>query len=95
MILKIKKNLNWVSLLPENKIIFCNLNIFDKNSIDLAISKTSSKFGSIDACINLAYPKNKSWGKSFEDLTINELSENLMFQMGGAIILSQRIMKFF
>jgi NAD(P)-dependent dehydrogenase (short-subunit alcohol dehydrogenase family) len=53
------------------------------------------QFGSVDACINAAYPRTVSWGTPFEELEMEELQENLKLQLGGAIILSQRMMKHF
>ena len=52
-------------------------------------------FGRIDAAVHAAYPKSIGWGNRFEDLKIENLSEDLKNHLGGAIIMSQRIIKFF
>ena len=53
------------------------------------------QFGSVDACVNAAYPRTASWGTPFENLEMEDLQENLKLQLGGAIILSQWMMKYF
>ena len=49
----------------------------------------------MDACVNAAYPRTEAWGTPFEKLKMVDLQENLRLQLGGAIILSQRMMKHF
>ena len=63
--------------------------------IDKAIAIGSDYFGLLDACVNSAYPRSQKWGKPFEELEIEYIQENLKLQLGGAIILSQRLMKQF
>ena len=81
--------------LPSEQIQFMPLDIIDSDSIDQAITSGVKQFGSVDACINAAYPRTVSWGTPFEELEMEELQENLKLQLGGAIILSQRMMKHF
>ena len=85
----------WLKKLPKDKVLFSTLDVTKIKTIDGTIKKSVRKFGSIDACINLAYPRTKDWGKDFQDLTIDDLTENLKTQLGGQIILSQRIIKYF
>jgi NAD(P)-dependent dehydrogenase (short-subunit alcohol dehydrogenase family) len=81
--------------LPPEQIQFVPMDIIDSDSIDQAIASGVQQFGVVDACVNAAYPRTTSWGTSFEELEVVELQENLKFQLGGAIILSQRMMKHF
>ena len=78
--------------LPSEQIQFMPLDIIDSDSIDQAIASGIKQFGSVDACVNSAYPRTASWGTPFEELQVAELQENLKLQLGGAIILSQRMM---
>jgi len=91
----IKNAKNTFQDLPSQNILFTPMDITDSISVDKAIKNGLKKFGSIDCCINAAYPKSKKWGASFEDLDIEDIKENFMLQLGGAIILSQRILKSF
>ena len=53
------------------------------------------QFGSVHAYVNSAYPRSKNWGTVLENLTMEDIQEHLKLQLGGAILLSQRIMKHF
>ena len=81
--------------LPSKQIKFTPMDITDAVSIDRAIAVGVKQFGSVDACVNSAYPRTAAWGTSFEELEMGDLQENLKLQLGGAILLSQRMMKYF
>ena len=81
--------------LPPEQIQFVPMDIIDSDSTDQAITSGIKQFGAVDACVNAAYPRTAKWGTPFEDLEVAELQENLKLQLGGAIILSQRMMKHF
>jgi len=85
----------WLKKLPKDKVLFSMLDVTRIKTIDDTIKKSVRKFGGIDACVNLAYPRTSDWGKDFQYLTIDDLTENLKTQLGGQIILSQRIIKYF
>ena len=78
-----------------DQIQFTSMDICDADSIDYAIGVGLKKFGSVDACVNSAYPRTANWGAPFETLKIEDIQENLKLQLGGAILLSQRMMKYF
>ena len=81
--------------LPSEQIQFVPMDITDAESVVRAIARGIKQFGAVDACVNAAYPRTESWGTPFEELKVAELQENLKLQLGGAIILSQRMMKHF
>ena len=81
--------------LPSEQITFSPMDITDADSIDQAISDGLKQFRSVDACVNSAYPRTARWGTPFEKLEIEDIQENLKLQLGGAIVLSQRLMKHF
>ena len=83
---KYSKNENFMSIVAD---------IGKINEIDLCIKKTVDKFGRLDAVIHAAYPKSSSWGTKFENLKKKHLNEDLNNQLGGAILLSQRVLSFF
>jgi len=90
-----EKAKNLFQSLPSEQVHFAPMDITDADSIDKAIAIGSDYFGLLDACVNSAYPRSEKWGKSFEELEIEYIQENLKLQLGGAIILSQRLMKQF
>ena len=81
--------------LPSEQVQFIPMDITDSESVDSAIASGIKYFGAVDACVNAAYPRTEKWGTTFENLEMDDLQENLKLQLGGAIILSQRMMKHF
>ena len=81
--------------LPSEQIQFVSMDITDAKSVVRAIASGIKQFGAVDACVNAAYPHTTKWGTTFENLEMEDLQENLKLQLGGAIILSQRMMKHF
>ena len=81
--------------LSSKQVKFSPMDITEADSIDRAIAVGVKKLGSVDGCVNSAYPRTAAWGTPFEELELEDLQENLKLQLGGAIILSQRMMKHF
>ena len=88
-LLKIKKKLN-----SKNIEIFQG-DLTTKNNIDKFIKFGVRKFKNIDAAVHCSYPTSKKWGARLEDLEEIHLKNDLQNQLGGSIIFSQRIMKYF
>ena len=88
-LLKIKKKLN-----SKNIEIFQG-NLNTKNNIDRFIRFGVKKFKNIHAAVHCSYPTSKKWGAKLEDLEEIHLKNDLQNQLGGSIIFSQRIMKYF
>ena len=88
------KNLRLKNL-PKDNTLVSKLDISNPKTIDKTIERTLNKFGSLDTCINLAYPRTSTWGKDFQDITLDHLTKNLKLQLGGQIILAQRIIRYF
>ena len=66
-----------------------------KEDLLLLTELASKKFGRIDAAIHSSYPKSKSWGTLFEDLEFENLKDDIASHLGGAIIFSQIMIKYF
>ena len=49
----------------------------------------------MDGAVHCSYPRSEGWGTPFEDLTSTNLFSDLNSQLGGAILISQRILKVF
>ena len=88
-LLKIKKKLN-----SKNIEIFQG-DLTTKNNIDRFIKFGVKKFRNIHAAVHCSYPTSKKWGARLEDLEEIHLKNDLQNQLGGSIIFSQRIMKYF
>ena len=88
-LLKIKKKLN-----SRNLETFQG-DLTTKNNIDRFIKFGVKKFKNIHAAVHCSYPTSKKWGARLEDLKEIHLKNDLQNQLGGSIIFSQRIMKYF
>lgn len=49
----------------------------------------------IDGIVNAAYPRNKSYGSKFFDVSLKSFNENLSLHLGSAFILTQQAAAFF
>ena len=67
----------------ESNFEYVKLDITSKTSILNAIKNIHNKFGRIDALINNAYPKNKNYGRLFENVEFSDFCENLNLNLGG------------
>lgn len=85
---EIKKKYN---VKPLTKVV----SIVDILSIDKMIKECSDEFGGIDSLVNSAYPRNKQYGRKFEDVTFNDFCENTNMHLGGYFLVSQRILEYF
>jgi len=77
-----------------------NLNVFyqkcsivDKKDISKLIDIVLARFGMIDALVNDAYPRNKNYGRKYEDVTYEDFIENLGLHMGGYFLMSHEVSK--
>lgn len=74
---------------------YVNLDITSKESILNAIEGLHKKFGHIDALINNAYPRNKNYGRLFEDVEFIDFCDNLSQNLGGYFLTSQQFIDYF
>jgi NAD(P)-dependent dehydrogenase (short-subunit alcohol dehydrogenase family) len=81
--------------LKTNLIEFIQLDITSKSSLLNCINLIDKKYGKIDALVNNAYPRNKSYGKHFFDVEFEDFVENLGLNLGGYFTTSQQFAKYF
>lgn len=76
----------------KNKnILFQQCDITKPASVRKTIKNILRKFKRIDALVNSAYPKNKNYGKKFEDVTYEDFCENLSTHVGGYFLMTQEV----
>lgn len=74
----------------KNKnIMFQQCDITKPASIKKTIQSVLKKFKRIDALVNSAYPRNKSYGRKFEDVTYEDFCENLNLHLGGYFLMAK------
>lgn len=81
--------------LNTTNIDFVELDITSKDSINKMIETIDKKHGKIDALVNNAYPRNKNYGRTFFDVEYEDFSQNISLNLGGYIITSQQVSKYF
>lgn len=79
----------------HTKVAFVELDITSKDSNVSAITSLHGKFGRIDALVNNAYPRNKNYGRKFEDVTYDDFSQNISTHLGGYFLASQQFTSYF
>jgi NAD(P)-dependent dehydrogenase (short-subunit alcohol dehydrogenase family) len=77
----------------NNNIIFQKCNVTNIKDIQNLINITLNKFKKIDALVNNAYPRNKNYGRKFEDVTYEDFCENMNMHLGGYFLITKEISK--
>ncbi len=92
-----KKGHNLVKELKKEtgneSIIFQKCDITNVNDIQDLINITLNKFKTIDVLVNNAYPRNKNYGRKFEDVTYEDFCENVDMHLGGYFLITREISK--
>ncbi|MGK0500806.1 MAG: NAD(P)-dependent dehydrogenase (short-subunit alcohol dehydrogenase family) [Oceanicoccus sp.] len=77
--------------LATDKIEFLKVDITSKESVRNMIDAIINKHQVIDALVNNAYPRNKNYGRKFEDVTYEDFCENVNLHLGGYFLMSQEV----
>lgn len=79
----------------DSRLLYVNLDITSEASIDTMIKVVHDKYSKIDALVNAAYPRGKNYGVHFLETKYEDLCENINLHLGGYILTSQRLSKYF
>lgn len=79
----------------SSSLITAHMNIVSKKSINVLFTKLIKQYRKIDALINCAYPRDKNFGRKFEDVEYGDFCENVALHLGGYFLISQQILAFF
>lgn len=71
------------------------VDITSKVSLDALICRVVEKNGKIDAVVNNAYPRNKNYGRSLEQVEYSDFCENVSNHLGGYFLSTQCFSSFF
>lgn len=77
------------------KAIYRPLDITSKQSLVDLIADLHCTYERIDAVVNNAYPRNKHYGRKFEDVTYEDFSQNLSMHVGGYFLTAQQFAVYF
>ena len=81
--------------LDSKRSIFFQLDPKNSRSVDDSINFSLKNFNKLDAVVHTAYPKSEKWGADLENLEEEFLFKDLNMQLGGTIIFSKKILKYF
>ncbi|MBS4096028.1 MAG: SDR family oxidoreductase [Sulfuricella sp.] len=79
----------------QGNVVIVELDITSKESITAAIAYLHDKYGKIDALVNNAYPRNKNFGRKFEDVSYDDFCQNVSSHLGGYFLASQQFASYF
>lgn len=77
------------------RVVFRQMNICSKESLQETILSVSEQFGRIDALVNNAYPRNKQYGRRLEEVTYTDFCDNISINLGGLFLTSQQFASYF
>jgi NAD(P)-dependent dehydrogenase (short-subunit alcohol dehydrogenase family) len=67
----------------NTNISFQHCDITNSTDVKELIDCCTEEYGTIFALVNNAYPRNKNYGRIFEDVTYEDFCENVCIHMGG------------
>ena len=94
----IQADLKKIQILIISKKEICTSEKIDVNkisSLKKLIKKYHSKFGVIDAVVNTTYPKGEFYGKSLNDLSIDNFNDNVSLHLGSYFLVMQQFCAYF
>jgi len=71
------------------------MDITSKESIDEFIINVTNEFGVINGIVNNAYPRNKNYGRKFEEVEFSDFCENVNLHLGGYFLTCQCFAEYF
>lgn len=72
-----------------------SIDITRTDSVCALIADLQERFGTIDAVVNNAYPRNKNYGSRLEDVTYHDFCANVDSHLGGYFLVAQQFCKAF
>lgn len=76
----------------DEKLSICELDVTKEESVKNFFNQ---QIENIDGAVNASYPRNKSYGKHFFDVSLESFNENLSLHLGSAFLFSQQCAAYF
>lgn len=71
------------------------LDITSAESVGRLIDDLHVQYGGIDAVVNNAYPKNRNYGRRFEDVEYADMCDSLSIHLAGYFLVAQKFAEYF
>ncbi|MFB9213646.1 oxidoreductase [Vibrio sinaloensis] len=78
--------------LDNAAIEFIELDVTNEASVDQFFERLD---GTLDGAVNTTYPRNKTYGKHFFDVTLDSFNENLSLHLGSAFLFTKHAAAYF
>lgn len=75
------------------KTLPVEMDITKMGSVKEGVEKIIDEMGGIDILVNCAYPKNKEYGKKFEEVGPESWSENIDMNLSGVFLITQTVVQ--
>ncbi len=62
---------------------------------EISIKEFFKKVDKLDGAVNCTYPRNKSYGKHFFDVTLDDFNENISLHLGSSFLFAQQCAAYF
>lgn len=99
VIADLSKDSNFLKKLAQSyfasKFCYIKVDINNKDSILHLINETIAKYKTIDAVINVSYPRNQNYGRDLFEVEYNDFCENINMHLGGYFLVMQQFAEFF
>lgn len=79
----------------RQRIMVQHVDLISKKSLDGLVRTAKKRFSHIDAIVNVAYPRNNNYGRSFDKVTYKDFCENVNIHLGGYFLSSQVFGEYF
>ena len=73
-------------------IEFVTLDVTDETSVKAFFEGYA---GTLDGAVNTTYPRNKTYGKHFFDVSLESFNDNLSLHLGSAFLFTQQVAAYF
>ncbi|EIA3113429.1 SDR family oxidoreductase [Vibrio cholerae] len=78
--------------LEDKKLRFCDLDVTKEECVKAFFNQQTQQ---IDGAVNATYPRNKTYGKHFFDVSVESFNENLSLHLGSAFLFTQQSAAYF
>lgn len=75
----------------KKNVEFITLDVTDENAVKLFFTNCDH----FDGAVNTTYPRNKTYGNHFFDVTLESFNENLSLHLGSAFLFNQQCAAYF
>lgn len=79
----------------ESRVLFQQLDISSKESQQQLIDNVTKRCGTIHGVVCNAYPRNRNYGRKFEDVELKDFNENVSLHLGGYFLTAQVYAEYF